>query len=119
MATYDYGKKYSNPYFCLAKASEKAHFVNYFSEPFASELTTAFVRNANPTLASERMGRFGLYGPSAKQKGHSFECPFRFVGDPYGNRTHVTAVKGPCLSRLTNGPSLVADVGFEPTTCRV
>lgn len=25
-------------------------------------------------------------------------------GDPYGNRTHVTAVKGPCLNRLTNGP---------------
>ena len=42
-----------------------------------------------------------------------------FHGDPYGNRTHVTAVKGPCLNRLTNGPSLVADVGFEPTTCRV
>ncbi len=49
-----------------------------------------------------------------------------FLGDPYGNRTHVTAVKGPCLNRLTNGPkenvqghSLVAEVGFEPTTCRV
>ena len=28
---------------------------------------------------------------------------FRF-GDPYGNRTHVTAVKGRCLNRLTNGP---------------
>ena len=27
-----------------------------------------------------------------------------FIHDPYGNRTHVTAVKGPCLSRLTNGP---------------
>ncbi len=47
-------------------------------------------------------------------------------GDPYGNRTHVTAVKGPCLNRLTNGPQLppmlrrlVADVGLEPTTCRV
>ena len=26
------------------------------------------------------------------------------LGDPYGNRTHVTAVKGRCLSRLTNGP---------------
>ena len=25
-------------------------------------------------------------------------------GDPYGNRTHVTDVKGPCLNRLTNGP---------------
>ena len=27
-----------------------------------------------------------------------------FLGDPYGNRTHVTAVKGRCLNRLTNGP---------------
>ncbi len=27
-----------------------------------------------------------------------------FSGDPYGNRTHVTAVKGRCLNRLTNGP---------------
>ena len=30
-------------------------------------------------------------------------CVF-FFGDPYGNRTHVTAVKGRCLNRLTNGP---------------
>ena len=29
-----------------------------------------------------------------------------FIGDPYGNRTHVTAVKGRCLNRLTNGPYL-------------
>ena len=27
-----------------------------------------------------------------------------FVFDPWGNRTPVTAVKGRCLSRLTNGP---------------
>ena len=26
------------------------------------------------------------------------------VGDPYGIRTHVTAVKGRCLNRLTKGP---------------
>ncbi len=42
-----------------------------------------------------------------------------FYGDSYGNRTHVTAVKGPCLNRLTNEPNMVADVGFEPTTYRV
>ena len=29
--------------------------------------------------------------------------------DPYGNRTHVTAVKGPCLNRLTNGPYIIQD----------
>ena len=32
-----------------------------------------------------------------------------FIHDPYGNRTHVTAVKGPCLNHLTNGPSLFAE----------
>ena len=47
-----------------------------------------------------------------------------FIGDPYENRTRVTAVKGRCLDRLTKGPylvkmDLVAAVGLEPTTCRV
>ena len=55
------------------------------------------------------------------------------IGDPYENRTRVTAVKGPCLNLLTNGPSfegytgetpkhlsgLVAATGFEPVTLRV
>ena len=54
---------------------------------------------------------------------------FFVVGDPYGNRTHVTAVKGPCLNRLTNGPlfhrdcggifKMVAGIGLEPMTYRV
>ena len=26
------------------------------------------------------------------------------INDPYGTRTRVTAVKGRCLNRLTNGP---------------
>ena len=29
---------------------------------------------------------------------------FRQCGDPYENRTRVTAVKGRCLNRLTTGP---------------
>ena len=29
------------------------------------------------------------------------------IGDPYGIRTRVTAVKGRCLNRLTNGPILI------------
>ena len=46
------------------------------------------------------------------------------VGDPYGIRTRVTAVKGRCLNRLTNGPfylknKLAPQVGFEPTTARL
>ena len=40
---------------------------------------------------------------TAKRKiPHRMVCVF--FGDPYGNRTHVTAVKGRCLNRLTNGP---------------
>ena len=31
-------------------------------------------------------------------------------GDAYGNRTRVTAVKGRCLSRLTNAP----DMALQP-----
>ena len=40
--------------------------------------------------------------PYAKKDTHRKVCVF--FGDPYGNRTHVTAVKGRCLNRLTNGP---------------
>ena len=36
--------------------------------------------------------------------------PF-FFGDPYGTRTHVTAVKGRCLNHLTNGPDLARPCG--------
>ncbi len=33
-----------------------------------------------------------------------FSLSDKSVGDPYGIRTRVTAVKGRCLNRLTNGP---------------
>ena len=43
-----------------------------------------------------------------------------FWYDPYGNRTHVTAVKGPCLNRLTNGPYKIQDfaktASYSPAT---
>ncbi len=63
----------------------------------------------------------------AQQKSTNLMVDASFVGDPYENRTRVTAVKGRCLNRLTKGPlylklieySLVAAVRFEPTTCRV
>ena len=53
-----------------------------------------------------------------------------FFGDPYGTRTHVTAVKGRCLNHLTNGPktaqpdtlfccAVVESGGLEPSTFRV
>ena len=35
------------------------------------------------------------------------------IGDPYGIRTRVTAVKGRCLNRLTNGPYLKSYNGGE------
>ena len=38
-------------------------------------------------------------------KGNGFV--FTFFGDPYGNRTHVTTVKGWCLNRLTKGPQAI------------
>ena len=40
------------------------------------------------------------------------------IGDPYENRTRVTAVKGPCLNLLTNGPKVPATIyspGQSPT----
>ena len=43
-----------------------------------------------------------------QQKNISEQKVFGYVtsGDPYGTRTHVTTVKGWCLNRLTNGPSM-------------
>ena len=41
---------------------------------------------------------------SNKKKHPAFQQGASCLHDPYGNRTHVTAVKGPCLNRLTNGP---------------
>ena len=40
-------------------------------------------------------------------------------GDPDGNRTRVTAVKGRCLRPLDQRAELVAVIGFEPMTLRV
>ena len=60
---------------------------------------------------------FSIRHGSPKRKNHAVWRGFRF-GDPWENRTPVTAVKGRCLSRLTNGP-LVAGIGFEPMTYRV
>ena len=43
-------------------------------------------------------------------KGNGFV--FTLFGDPYGNRTHVTTVKGWCLNRLTKGPQAFG--GYPP-----
>ena len=41
---------------------------------------------------------------SHSTKTHSKCCELSF-GDPYGNRTHDSALRGPRLNRLTNGPA--------------
>ena len=46
------------------------------------------------------VGGFGIR--MAKKK--PSEWMTSIFGDPYGNRTHITAVKGRCLNLLTNGP---------------
>ena len=38
------------------------------------------------------------------------------IGDPSGNRTRDTAVKGRCLNRLTNGPEMVTHPRLERGT---
>ena len=92
------------------------------------------------------MGRRFDCGTGQQEKSPCSKEQGLFFGDPYGNRTHVPAVKGRCLDRLTNGPlikyseslvkphtayyckpasqhslsfDVVAVVGFEPTTNRV
>ena len=65
----------------------------------------------------------------------SYKTKFEFAGngDPTGNRTRVTAVKGRCLDRLTTEPHFLSKglctlhnpllqpprVGLEPTTLRL
>ena len=57
-------------------------------------------------------------GTDIIEKSTSFEV--LFSGDPYGNRTHVTAVKGPCLNRLTNGPvNLLGQYITKNSICQV
>ena len=42
--------------------------------------------------------------PACKAGALPAELIVHEVGDPWGNRTPDTAVKGRCLNRLTNGP---------------
>ena len=64
----------------------KRHLLNYEQMPLCHYERFSRERQ-NPNLSPIRK-KFG----------------FCLHGDPYGNRTHVTAVKGRCLNRLTNGP---------------
>ena len=85
------------PVLLRAKASGKAPWKNYSkcqrpvregsqSELFSPDLMLAsrhrsWSKMRTQFVQSTKMGRFGPYGPSAKQKGHSFECPFCFAGE--------------------------------------
>ena len=62
-------------------------------------------RSVKPSRARlHRSLAFSLFDSRTDKKIQAHRCVPVFFGDPYGNRTHVTAVKGRCLNRLTNGP---------------
>ena len=44
---------------------------------------------------------------------------FCISGDPWGNRTPVTAVKGRCLNRLTNGPNATITIKLSQAELKV
>ena len=97
-----------------------------FSQIITLNVRKSICENKKITVQNREKRNF------CKEKSTCF-CKCFFSGDPYGNRTHVTAVKGPCLNLLTNGPSfegytgemlthlsgVVAATGFEPVTLRV
>ena len=53
---------------------------------------------------AKRWSNHGFVAGLLYQQKNTIQRMVFFFGDPYGNRTHVTAVKGRCLNRLTNGP---------------
>ena len=69
---------------------------------YISAHPTSAVEIATPSARNDEM----IWGsPSVRKRKRAFFSERSFShGDPYGNRTHVTAVKGRCLDRLTNGP---------------
>ena len=59
-----------------------------------SELPSPCSQNANPYSWRKRH-EWGLArSASAKKKKEQQSCSFFFFGDPYGNRTHVSSVRG-------------------------
>ena len=62
------------------------------------ERSDGIAKNERHLMGSHQM----VWGDSKKHR----TIPVLFAGDPYGTRTHVTTVKGWCLNRLTNGPSI-------------
>ena len=94
-------------------------YVREFAPPGKASDTEAAEQCCEPSayaLCAMRRVRFlvRVTRPQEKKKHHVCGA-FLWSGDPYGNRTHVTAVKGPCLNRLTNGPKkyVEAEEGFD------
>ena len=54
--------------------------------------------------------------PACKAGALPAELIVHVVGDPWGNQTPDTAVKGRCLNRLTNGPEMVTHPRLERGT---
>ena len=72
--------------------------------PLTSELDALCAAWANSAPCALRYGaEFGSTLRVDKTKRTPSWCPFRF-GDSWENRTPVSALRGPCLSRLTNEP---------------
>ena len=74
-------------------ASLKACGIRRGILPRANQRSTGALVTASPPPCSN---------PCYQRKSTPLGC--FFFGDPYGIRTHVTAVKGRCLNPLTNGP---------------
>ena len=71
---------------------------------------TCNYKNNESVITLEEIEESGLLdapktSKMTKEKPETQKCSDLFLfGDPYGNRTHVTTVKGWCLNRLTKGP---------------
>ena len=76
--------------------------VNSLSEPSDKSAWEERERGRESSFAFERSGSSRAGGAAPKKR--ESEQDSLFFGDPYGTRTHVTAVKGRCLNHLTNGP---------------
>ena len=69
---------------------------------FASLNASFAPQNVAPYRAL--LGGLRCRGRHRQKKKAGLNVLLSFFGDPYGNRTHVFAVRGRCLSRLTKGP---------------
>ena len=93
----------------LDKKTPRTVFSVFFGDPYGNRNFSALPKRRNSPrgeispIDPLSRDRFDPTQHADKSKKTLDERLFVF-GDPYGNRTHVTAVKGPCLNRLTNGP---------------